>query len=284
MPFLKGHCSYTKIKYQKILFVCSICKKEFLIRENSDRKYCSTKCYGDSKKGHISVIKKQRENRTCLVCKREFLTRKDSTRKYCSFFCYRSRIKNKIQKYCLNCGELLIGRSKIKFCSRNCSFKFHVGKNSSQSGKERSLNTKRILKEKFKIITTARWQDIEFALKVSKSWKNKPNKKEILLDTFLQKEDPNEWKYVGDGYTWIAGKNPDYLNINGRKAVIELLGCYWHNCPICYPGKGETDAQERIEHYKKSGFDCLTIWEHELNDLDMIKSKMDNFYAGGIRC
>lgn len=76
------------------------------------------------------------------------------------------------------------------------------------------------------------------------------------------------YKYVGDFSFWLGGKNPDFLNINGKKEVIEVNGCYYHGCKECYPEGGHKeiidDSKERIEHFKKYGFDCKIIWEHDI--------------------
>jgi len=82
-------------------------------------------------------------------------------------------------------------------------------------------------------------------------------KPEMILDTILQKYFPNEWKYVGLGEIFIAGKVPDFININGQKKLIELYGDYWHT---------KEESQERIAFFKQYGFDTLIIWESELYD------------------
>jgi len=90
--------------------------------------------------------------------------------------------------------------------------------------------------------------------KWAKSIGLKPNKLEADFNIILQTNFPNEWKYVGDGYTWIAGKCPDWININGKKKLIELFGNYFHNAE---------DEEVRKSHFKKYGFDTLVIWEKE---------------------
>ena len=65
------------------------------------------------------------------------------------------------------------------------------------------------------------------------------------------------FKYVGNGEVWLGNRNPDFINTNGKKQVIELLGTYWH--PLF-------DGANRIEHYKQYGFDCLAIWEDEFKN------------------
>ena len=60
------------------------------------------------------------------------------------------------------------------------------------------------------------------------------------------------FEFIGDGRKFIAGKNPDFWNGNGK--VIELYGDYWH--------RGQ-DPQERIDLFKAHGFETLVVWERE---------------------
>jgi hypothetical protein len=79
---------------------------------------------------------------------------------------------------------------------------------------------------------------------------------------------PGEWKYVGDYSFLIGGKNPDFVNINGQKKCIEHYGTYWH--------KGD-NPQDRIDLFKSYGWDCLVIWEHELNNFSTLRRKIFDF-------
>jgi len=101
--------------------------------------------------------------------------------------------------------------------------------------------------------------------KIAKSLGIKPNNVEIKLYNTLQEHFPNDWKYVGDGSLWIGGKNPDFVSKNEQK-VIEMFGDYWH--------KGE-NPEDRIEHFKKYGYDCLVFWENEvIKHPEIIKTKV----------
>jgi hypothetical protein len=55
-----------------------------------------------------------------------------------------------------------------------------------------------------------------------------PNKPESIILSILEQLYPNEYRFVGDGKVVIAGKIPDFININGQKKIIELFGDYWH--------------------------------------------------------
>ena len=95
----------------------------------------------------------------------------------------------------------------------------------------------------------------------------KPNKLELQLNRILQSNFPNEWKYVGNGQVWIGQRCPDFININGRKNLIELFGNYWHK---------PEDEELRKSHFKKFGFDTIVVWESELKDVENLLSKLSS--------
>ena len=85
-----------------------------------------------------------------------------------------------------------------------------------------------------------------------------PNKVEMKLSYILRSITPGIFYYNGDfrlGIT-IGGKVPDFVNMNGKKQVIELFGDYWH--------QGQ-DPRNLIEYYARYHYGCLVIWEHELS-------------------
>lgn len=105
--------------------------------------------------------------------------------------------------------------------------------------------------------------------KLIKGLARKPNYSERNLNGFLQFWFPNEYKYVGDFKVWIGGKNPDFVNVNGQKKIIELFGEFWHQ---------SKDEQVRIDHFKRYGFDTLVIWAKELRNPLKLGTKLRNFH------
>jgi len=101
------------------------------------------------------------------------------------------------------------------------------------------------------------------------------NKKENELLSFLDEEYPNQWKYVGDGKCWMTSKgrhiNPDFIMKDSRK-VIELYGVYWHRNDI---------PSERTNLFRNIGYNCLIIWENQINNKDLLKVKIDALMSGG---
>ena len=58
------------------------------------------------------------------------------------------------------------------------------------------------------------------------------------------------------------------MNVNGKKLLIELYGDYWH--------KGQ-DPQDRINLFKRYGWDTLVIWEHELKNINKVEFRIHRF-------
>ena len=105
------------------------------------------------------------------------------------------------------------------------------------------------------------WKDPEYAKWMSEKWNRRPNERELQLRSVLDKHFPSEWKYVGDGQLWIGGRNPDFVNVNSKKQVIEVFGYHWHD-PDYFPNRLTED--ELIAHYKEYGLDCLVFWEFDV--------------------
>lgn len=135
--------------------------------------------------------------------------------------------------------------------------------------------------------TKALWTNPEYIQKVIEGQHKKLNKKEIeikrILETFL----PKEYKFNGnyDCGISIGRMIPDFVNINGKKKAIELNGCYFHDCPLCFPDGGRNkdvrkliDGEEKIKQFKQYGWDLLIIWEHELEDQKALINRILKFH------
>ncbi len=122
-------------------------------------------------------------------------------------------------------------------------------------------------------ILKIKWQDPEFVAKQMKArLRTKKNKKETQLESILDEYYPNEWKFVGDGQLIIAGKCPDFVNVNGKKLLIELFGDYWHK---------DDNPQDRIDVFTPFGYRTLVIWESELKENFILLNKINLFITGG---
>lgn len=102
---------------------------------------------------------------------------------------------------------------------------------------------------------------------LQKRWHSKPNLKEKQLIKLFQKYNL-PYRFVGDFSFIIAGKNPDFINCDGEKKVIELFGNYWHK---------PKEAINRIKLFSNYGFKTLIIWESELKDMNKVLEKVKKF-------
>jgi len=102
----------------------------------------------------------------------------------------------------------------------------------------------------------------------------KPTKQELRLKSILDKHFPGEWEFVGDGKVIIEGLCPDFININGKKAIIEHFGDYWHT-------KRGTSWRNtelgRVAAFDSYGFKCLVLWGHELKNEQNVVKKVEQF-------
>jgi hypothetical protein len=112
------------------------------------------------------------------------------------------------------------------------------------------------------------FQNPEWVRNLYKSRNAKPNKAEQKLMGILNENFSNEWEYVGDGKMVLGGKIPDFVNVNGKKQIIELFGRYWH--------RGE-NPQDRIDLFKQFGFYTLIIMDNELKDEKFVIERVRNF-------
>lgn len=119
-------------------------------------------------------------------------------------------------------------------------------------------------------ILKAIWDDPEYKNRIllARAEPGRPNKQENFILFLLNRMYPGEWRYTGDFSTIINGKNPDFININGQKKVIEFNGTYWHQYDI--PG-------EREKIFSEYGYDTLIIWDHELKNMNRLKFRINKF-------
>jgi hypothetical protein len=76
------------------------------------------------------------------------------------------------------------------------------------------------------------------------------------------------YKFVGNGEIWIGNANPDFININGEKKVIEIYGKFQK---IRNYGSILKYQKNRIKKYNKFGFKVAF-----LNNDDLFGEKWEN--------
>jgi hypothetical protein len=104
----------------------------------------------------------------------------------------------------------------------------------------------------------------------------KPSIPEALFIERLDREFPGVWKYVGNGQVWIAGKNPDFLNVNGQKLLIETFTPYYKERDY---GSVEAYIEQRGAHFAEYGFRTLFLDLYEKN-WDLLIKQVRDFVGG----
>jgi len=118
--------------------------------------------------------------------------------------------------------------------------------------------------------------DDKVRAKIIKSLHASPNKPERKLIEIIQKN-MLPFKFVGNGEVMLGGYNPDFINVNGNKQIIEVFGRYWHQerkeVPYTQTVKGRTKI------FAQYGFSTLILWDDEINTLpeDVIVKKITSF-------
>jgi hypothetical protein len=69
------------------------------------------------------------------------------------------------------------------------------------------------------------------------------------------------YKFVGNGNVWIGNSNPDFININGQKKVIEVYGSFQKSKNY---GSSKNYEKLKRKHYKQYGFDVLFLNEKDI--------------------
>lgn len=127
------------------------------------------------------------------------------------------------------------------------------------------------------------WQNPDYIKKVFEGIGRRPTKPEQILDSILYKYFP-EFSYNGD-YSlgiMIAGQIPDFVNVNGRKEIIEVFGDY-HHSPEVLGNRWQGSELGKVMLYNSLGWKCLIIWEHQINELteEELIQKIGTFFGGG---
>lgn len=103
----------------------------------------------------------------------------------------------------------------------------------------------------------------------------KPTVPELALAKIINKYNL-PYKYVGNGEVWFENYNPDFINMDGLKGIIEVFGTYWHR-DLANPKLSEWG---RGYHYAKYGYKTLVLWENELDNEKRVVTKIRRFNKG----
>lgn len=158
---------------------------------------------------------------------------------------------------------------KMSLSGKGKKFSEEHKRNIGKALKERVFS--REWKERISKTKKEQWKAPGYAKKMFKAMWTRPTKPEIKMLALLESLFPGEYKYVGDGDVWIAGKNPDFINVNGQKKIIEVFGDYWHR---------NDKPSDRMKIFEPYGYKTLVIWESTLyEDIEYVEQKVKQFHT-----
>lgn len=215
----------------------------------------------------------------CLNCGKSL--NKPGKRKFCSWECfheyrkrsYPEKLRQKLHNIMTSENTRERIASKLRG-ERNPMKRPEVREKHRQSAKTISEKLKKKFKEdpeyRKKVLEAAYKGWLAMAKRVYEKVRIRvPNRSEERLMEIIEAVCPGEYKYNRWEYV-IAGKIPDFVNVNGKKKVIELFGDAFHD---------KEEEEKLIEHYKKHGWDCLVIWASELINVKEVMEKIKMFNA-----
>ena len=114
------------------------------------------------------------------------------------------------------------------------------------------------------------------ARKGQKPFSQHHTKPELIFEEICKKYNL-PFKYTGDGSFWIGEKgekqlNPDFIETNGKKVCIEIMGIYWHTRLLNQNLREDALQTYREKHYRKYKWMPVFIW-----DTDLIRKDAEQF-------
>ena len=182
--------------------------------------------------------------------------------------------KMKVERVCQNCKKTFLTTPRQvrigfgNFCSRSCRNKFTcTGKLLTQEHRNKlhEVSAKRG-REENRRISLKSWRDNdhkeEMIKAILKGLIKRPTSLEKEMIDIIKRNDL-PYKYTGNGSFLIGYKNPDFININGEKKLIEVGNTYHHD---------ENYAKERSAHFAKYGWRSYIFIENKLNEANILKT------------
>ena len=173
-------------------------------------------------------------------------------------------VKEKISQSLTGKHPSDIARKKMSKAKKGNQYSKGVIKNKETLEKlskslKKTFSTKENKEKRSKTSKTL-WADDEFREKTIKAQLKgllkRPTSLEREMIELIDKYDL-PYKYTGDGSFLIGFKNPDFVDINGKKICIEVGNIFHHQGNY---------AEERIKHFKKYGWECIVFIMDNINE------------------
>ena len=268
---------------EKVKRICKQCNKAFeiypsMLKEGKGS-FCSKECQ------NLGQLK-PKIKRICEQCGMEFETHPSQIKaghgRFCSRDCfhkYQTGENNPnwqgggVDRICKQCGKKFQKHpSQIKkeggiFCSNECHNEYR---------KKREILTCETCGKKFEARKSEKGRkfcSFQCYLRRQKT-QNHLTKPELIFEEICKKNNL-DFHYVGDGQLWIGKRkklNPDFIEANGKKICIEIMGRYWHSPLLNRNLRESALLPYREKHYKKYKWQSIFIW-----DTDLLREDSEQF-------
>jgi G:T-mismatch repair DNA endonuclease (very short patch repair protein) len=183
------------------------------------------------------------------------------------------KLRKRIPVICDNCNKILEvvpyvkKHQKYHFCNKICYMEWNhrIGyeiRPFNLTKKGRKILEKIWSKNGYKLwFKKTKEEKTQWNKKMRSFQAIRPTKPEKILKDIIDRN-KLEYKYTGDGKFWIANINPDFINCNGKKIVLEVFGDYWHNLD-----KVKIRDEKKLITFKKYGWNRIVLWEKEIYNL-----------------
>lgn len=257
--------------------ICQQCEKHFFVKPSVIRAgygiFCSKSCARKGKPSHMSEEGRLR----AIEVHRNYRHSAESKYKISIGNTGKHRSIEQKRKLSLAAKGRFSDPLNTPWYGKHLSEEHKRKISKANKGRHRSAE----VRNKMSLDRKLQWEDPEYIRKTLVGINRKPTRPEKHLETILNKNFP-QFKYNGDYRLGVslAGLIPDFVNVNGRKEVIELFGDYWHSEKAIKLGKWHRTELGRIMAYNSLGYRCLVIWEWELNELtkEEIIEKIAKFF------
>lgn len=117
-----------------------------------------------------------------------------------------------------------------------------------------------------------KFRNPEFAKHFFSTRRSRLTKPERAMIEIIEKNSL-PFKYTGDGTKLIGNLNPDFTHSEGEKKVIEVFGRAFHDPEVAFaPVSWNRQEGGRIEAMNKEGYDCLILWDNEIEETKVLES------------